>query len=64
MISNSVVMAARGLGEWKPSDPRVIANQSAVDRVEEHGIQSGGVCRHLACVISNGNLVDQLRSPS
>lgn len=42
---NSVVMATR-TGEWKPSDPQVIANWFK-DRVEEHGIQLRRVCRYL-----------------
>ncbi|MFP8780192.1 CBASS cGAMP synthase [Hydrogenophaga sp. RWCD_12] len=40
-----VVMATRK-GEWKPSDPEVIANWFK-DRVEEHGPQLRRVCRYL-----------------
>lgn len=42
---NSVVMATRK-GEWKPSDPEVVANWFR-DRVEEHGPQLRRVCRYL-----------------
>lgn len=42
---DSVVMATR-IGEWKPSDPQVIANWFE-DRVKEHGIQLRRVCRYL-----------------
>ncbi|MDZ7854773.1 CBASS cGAMP synthase [Sphaerotilus sp.] len=41
----SVVMATRK-GEWKPSDPQVVANWFR-DRVEEHGPQLRRVCRYL-----------------
>ncbi|HZW14452.1 MAG TPA: CBASS cGAMP synthase [Noviherbaspirillum sp.] len=42
---DSVVMAMR-TGEWKPSDPKVVANWFN-DRVEEHGAQLRRVCRYL-----------------
>lgn len=42
---DSVVMATRS-GEWKPSDPEVVANWFK-DRVEEHGAQLRRVCRYL-----------------
>lgn len=42
---DSVVMATRK-GEWKPSDPEVVANWFT-DRFEEHGPQLRRVCRCL-----------------
>ncbi len=42
---DSVVMATRK-GEWKPSDPEVVANWFR-DRIEEHGPQLRRVCRYL-----------------
>jgi hypothetical protein len=42
---DSVVMATRK-GEWRPSDPQVVANWFK-DRVEEHGEQLRRVCRYL-----------------
>jgi len=42
---DSVVMATRK-GEWKPSDPEIVANWFR-DRVEEHGVQLRRVCRYL-----------------
>lgn len=42
---DTIVMATRS-GEWKPSDPKAVANWFD-DRVEEHGHQLRRVCRYV-----------------